>query len=56
MHKNRIKYAKSHVSFLIKFYLLCKDHPKLLDSTLPLRFFKQNMEVIRGVCETTNLE
>ena len=56
LHKNDIKYVKSHVSFLIKFHLLCNDYPKLLNSTLPLRFFKQNIKEIRGICETTNLE
>ena len=48
---NNINISRSHAFFLMKFYLLVLDYPKLLQCELPLNFFQKNFSSIQTICE-----
>ena len=43
--------SNSHAYFLVKSSDLMLQYPKLLHCELPLRFFRQNLNVVKQVCE-----
>ena len=49
--RNNINISRSHAFFLMKFYRLVLDYPKLLQCELPLNFFQKNFSRIKTICE-----
>ena len=49
--RNNINISRPHASFLMKFYRLVLDYPKLLQCELPLNFFHKNFSSIQTICE-----
>ena len=49
--RNNINISRSHAFFLMKFYRLVLDYPKLLQCELPLNFFQKNFSSIQTICE-----
>ena len=49
--KDNINISRSHAFFLMKFYRLVLDYPKLLQCELPLNFFQKNFPSIQTICE-----
>ena len=50
--RNDIKISRSHAFFLMKFYKLVSDFPRLLRCKLPLNFFQKNISAIYSICES----
>ena len=49
--KNNINISRSHAFFLMKFYKLIDEYPKLLQCEVPLNYFKKNFSMIKTICE-----
>lgn len=43
--------SKSYAYFLMKLYDLVQQYPRLRHCELPIRFFMQNLSIIKEVCE-----
>ena len=48
--KNNINISRSHAFFLMKFYKLIDEYPKLLQCEVPLNYFKKNFSMIKTIC------
>lgn len=48
--RNNIDVSRFHAFFLMKFYQLVIEYPKLLQCEVPLNFFKKNLSTIRMIC------
>ena len=49
--KNNIDLSRSYSSFLMKFSMLTKKYPKLLQCHQPISFFQKNFKFIEIICE-----
>ena len=49
--RNNIDISRSHAFFLMKFYRLVSQFPKLLQCEVPLNFFEKNFKTIENICK-----
>lgn len=47
--RNNIDISRSHAFFLMKFYKLVSDYPRLLRCQLPLNYFQKNFSTIKVI-------
>ena len=45
-------YSKSQAYFLINMHTLSQDYSRIMYSSLPIRFFKNNLKTIISICES----
>lgn len=49
--RNNINISRAHANFLMKFYKLVLEYPRLLKCELPQNFFYKNFKNIQLICE-----
>jgi len=49
--RNNIDVSRSHAFFLMRFYRLVSQYPKLLQCEVPLNFFDRNFKTIENICK-----
>lgn len=51
LEDNNISISKSEIYFTLRFFHLIEKFPKILNSSLPISFFKNNFKYLNSVCE-----